>query len=572
MNVDRIINLLTTITLIEMMVTIGLGVRLSDVVGVGKDLRLVVRAALANYIVVPAAAVALLLAYHANPMVAVGILIAAVCPGAPYGPPFTSMAKGNVTVSVGLMVILAGSSAIAAPLLLHTLVPIVAGSEPLRFNLVKMVSALIGSQLLPLCVGLYLRERRPALTEKLKKPFRRLSIFLNLLILGFILTAQYRMLSEIRLIGYFGMLALVGVTVVAGWVFGGRRSDTRTSMVFATSVRNVAVSLVIATGSFPGTPAIAAATAYAVVQTVVMALVAMSWGKLASAKAGLPDTKRRIETAHVSTPTSRSISALLADVDGTLVTRNKVLTGRAIDAVRRLRERDIAFFITSGRPPHGMRMLIRPLGLTTPMAAFNGGMIVLPDLSVVDEHQLPDEVVPAVIDAIQAHGLDVWIYRGNNWYIRSAQAPHVGREASTVQFLPTVVPTFDDLLSRVVKIVGVSDDLDSVARCETATREQFGERVSAARSQPYYLDVTHPAANKGTVIGRLSRFLNIPLERIATIGDQPTDVLMFKLSGFSIAMGNASEELQRQANCVTTSCEDEGFANAVERFILPKAA
>jgi hydroxymethylpyrimidine pyrophosphatase-like HAD family hydrolase len=79
-------------------------------------------------------------------------------------------------------------------------------------------------------------------------------------------------------------------------------------------------------------------------------------------------------------------------------------------------------------------------------------------------------------------------------------------------------------------------------------------------------------ANKGAVIERLSQFLNVPLESIATIGDQPNDVLMFKPSGLSIAMGNASPEVQRQANYVTTSYEDEGFANAVERFVIPRAA
>ena len=268
---------------------------------------------------------------------------------------------------------------------------------------------------------------------------------------------------------------------------------------------------------------------------------------------------------------SETISALLADVDGTLVTKAKVLTKRAMEAVHQLHASGIDFFITSGRPPRGMRMLVEPLGLKMPIAAFNGGMIVQPDLSVIDERPLPDDVVPDVINTLLAHGLDVWIYRGTDWYVRSGQAPHVDREAATVQFLPTVVPTFDGLLSRVVKIVGVSDDLDSVARCEAAAQAQFGAHVSAARSQPYYLDVTHPTANKGTVIQRLSQFLNVPLQSIATIGDQPNDVLMFKPSGLSIAMGNAPPEVQRQANYVTTSYEDEGFANAVERFVLPRA-
>jgi transaldolase len=279
----------------------------------------------------------------------------------------------------------------------------------------------------------------------------------------------------------------------------------------------------------------------------------------------------KMEKSNVPTGASGTIYALLADVDGTLVTKEKILTKRAIEAVRKLHDKGVAFFITSGRPPRGMRMLVEPLGLKMPMAAFNGGMIVHPDLSIVDECTLADDVVPDVINTLLAQGLDVWIYRGTEWYIRSAQAPHVDREAATVQFPPTVVPTFDGLLNHVVKIVGVSDDLDSVARCEAAAQAQLGGRVSAARSQPYYLDVTHPLANKGSVIERLSEFLKLPLESIATIGDQPNDVLMFKRSGLSIAMGNASPEVQKQANFVTTSYEDEGFANAVERFVLPRA-
>jgi hydroxymethylpyrimidine pyrophosphatase-like HAD family hydrolase len=133
------------------------------------------------------------------------------------------------------------------------------------------------------------------------------------------------------------------------------------------------------------------------------------------------------------------------------------------------------------------------------------------------------------------------------------------------------VPTYDGLLNRVVKIVGVSDDHGRVAECETAVQEQFGTHTSAARSQPHYLDVTHPTANKGVVIERMSQYYNIPLAQIATLGDQPNDVLMFQRSGFSIAMGNASVEVQRQATRVTASNEDEGFAKAIEEFILPRA-
>jgi len=270
-------------------------------------------------------------------------------------------------------------------------------------------------------------------------------------------------------------------------------------------------------------------------------------------------------------PPLQPIAAVLADVDGTLVTRAKVVTERAIDAVEKLHERGVLFAITSGRPPRGMRMLVHPLEIRGPMAAFNGGIIVQPDLTIVDERTVPADLAPAVIDAIRAHDLYPWIYRGAEWYVTDPDAPHAAHEASTVQFPPTVVPSYDGLLDRVVKIVGVSDDYDKVERCEAVVRQQFGTHVSASRSQPYYLDVTHPMANKGVVVERLSHYYKIPLEQIATLGDGANDVLMFQRSGLSIAMGNASEEVQRQATCVTASNEDDGFAKAVEQFILPRA-
>jgi Cof subfamily protein (haloacid dehalogenase superfamily) len=267
-----------------------------------------------------------------------------------------------------------------------------------------------------------------------------------------------------------------------------------------------------------------------------------------------------------------SIAAVLADVDGTLVTTNKVLTPRAVEAIRELRERGVLFAITSGRPPRGMRMLVEPLEMDGPMAAFNGGIIVQPDMTIIDERTIPDDLAPVIIHTIRAFGLYAWIYRSTQWYLTDPDAPHAAREQSTVQFEPTLVPTYDGLLDRVVKIVGVSDDYDQVARCETAVQHQFGNNVSAARSQRHYLDVTHPTANKGVVVERLSHHYKIPLAQVATLGDQPNDVLMFNRSGMSVAMGNASQQVQRQATYVTASNEDEGFARAIEEFILPRVA
>ncbi len=266
------------------------------------------------------------------------------------------------------------------------------------------------------------------------------------------------------------------------------------------------------------------------------------------------------------------IALVLADVDGTLLTSEKVLTARAAQAVKALATAGVGFAITSGRPPRGMAMLTAPLDLQTPIAGFNGGVFVHPDLSVIESHALDLATAKTTVDLILDQGLDVWIYTADKWLIRKMDAPHVARETWTVKFDAKVVPSFsDEHLAQAVKIVGISDDLKLVAACEKLAQKALGDKASAARSQPYYLDVTHPKANKGKVVGALSKFLKISPTQIATMGDMPNDVLMFEKSGFSIAMGNASDEVKSQASAVTDDNEAEGFANAVEKFILRRA-
>ena len=262
------------------------------------------------------------------------------------------------------------------------------------------------------------------------------------------------------------------------------------------------------------------------------------------------------------------IRLVLSDVDGTLVTKEKELAPSSVAAVGRLHEAGILFAVTSGRPPRGMSMLVEPLALTTPIAAFNGGLLASPELEVLEEHTIPDRLVPSAIELLTSFGLSVWVYRENDWLILDPKGPHVEREAHTVRFEPLVVDSFDGRTTEIAKIVGVSDDHDVVAAAAERANDELGDDVSASRSQPYYVDVTHPQANKGAVVRYLARRYDLPPEEIATIGDMPNDVLMFAHSGLSIAMGNADREVQRAARRVTTSNDDDGFANAVERFVL----
>ena len=265
---------------------------------------------------------------------------------------------------------------------------------------------------------------------------------------------------------------------------------------------------------------------------------------------------------------SPKIRLLLSDIDGTLVPPDKVLTERSIQAVNNLRHAGILFAITSSRPPRGLSMYIEPLKLSTPIAGFNGGMIIDPDRNVLEELTIDDDIVTTTIDFLDEHDVTAWIYRGQEWYVRDPNGPHVEHEAEVCEFRPLPVANFDSVSESVAKIVGVSDDKDALARAQRELHATFGADLSATNSQSYYLDITCPQANKGMVVDYLSSMFDVPAIHIATIGDAQNDVSMFERSGFSIAMGNAENEVKSSASEVTTSNEDEGFARAIERFIL----
>jgi Cof subfamily protein (haloacid dehalogenase superfamily) len=261
------------------------------------------------------------------------------------------------------------------------------------------------------------------------------------------------------------------------------------------------------------------------------------------------------------------ISLVISDVDGTLVTPDKRLTEATIKSVHAMHAAGIAFTIVSSRPPVGLGMLTEPLSLSLPMGVFSGGGVVTPDLSVVEQHFVPQAAVRASLQMLAECG-DVWLFTMKEWLALDRDGPYVGREIQTLLIEPSVVADFGPYLDRVCKVVGSSRDFEGLARCESVLRASLGARASVVRSQPYYLDVTPPGVNKGTFVEALANRSNLGASAIAVLGDMENDLPMFRKAGLSIAMGNASPGVQREANYVTASNAEDGFAKAIAQYIL----
>jgi hypothetical protein len=266
------------------------------------------------------------------------------------------------------------------------------------------------------------------------------------------------------------------------------------------------------------------------------------------------------------------IALVVSDVDGTLLTKDKVLTAGATNAARRLEHSGVGFTIISSRPTLGMRFLIEPLGITLPVGSFNGSCIVDPQLNPIEQHLIPAAAARRSLDLLDQFGVDVWLFTSDAWLARRGDGEYVPLEKLAIRADPTLVGDFAPFLSRVCKIVGAGSDAAQLQRCEAAIGQALGGEVTAVRSQSYYLDITPPGRDKGTFVQAMARRQGIPTDAIATIGDMQNDLPMFRSSGVSIAMGNATADIKKLATHVTTSNDDEGFAGAIEMILKNNAA
>ncbi|MET0706385.1 MAG: HAD family hydrolase [Tardiphaga sp.] len=265
------------------------------------------------------------------------------------------------------------------------------------------------------------------------------------------------------------------------------------------------------------------------------------------------------------------IVLVVSDVDGTMVTKTKVLTDAARAAVQKLHDAGIGFTITSSRPPVGMRFLVEPLGITLPIGPFNGSSMVDGQLKAIEQHLIPEAAAKRSIEVLNEYGVDIWLFTNEEWLIRRDDGKYVPHEQNTIQHDPVIVDDFTPYLARACKIVGASADFPLLERCEAAMQKALGDTAVAVRSQNYYLDITPPGQNKGTFVTAMAQRLGISLAAIATIGDMQNDLPMFKVSGMSVAMGNATDDVKAQATDVTTSNEEDGFAGAVDMILRRNA-
>src|SRR4051794_16390441 len=288
-------NLFTFAFVITSMLSMGLSLSVSQIIQPLRNIRLVIMALAANFVIVPGVAFALSRIIPLEQDVQIGLLLLGTAAGAPFLPKLAQIAKANIAFAVGLMTMLIVVTIIYLPIVLPLLLP---GVE---VDGGQIAVSLIVQMLVPLIIGLLVKARYEGAAETLQPVMAQIANISLALLLVLMLALNFR--NVIALFGTGAIIAtllFVAISVVAGYFLGGPGTDTKQVLALGTGQRNLAAGFLIAGGSFADQPNVLVYLAAAgLVATVVMFPSAAELGKRS-------ETAPKPETAPGSAETSVS--------------------------------------------------------------------------------------------------------------------------------------------------------------------------------------------------------------------------------------------------------------------------
>ncbi len=259
------------------MAALGLSLSVGQILQPLRNGRLVVMALLANFVLIPALAFAIKAIVPMDEGYAIGLILLATAAGAPFLPKLVQVAKGDVAVSVGIMVLLMIATVIYVPLVLPLLLPGV------TVNPLDIAMSLVVLMLIPLAIGLFINSRYANLAKSLQPSLAQIS---NMgLMLGFVALLALSWRSLLVSIGSGAILAtvlLISGAFLIGWLLAGKERTVRPVLGLATAQRNIAAALVVAGGNFDDPNVLVMCMVGALLMLVSLMLISGELGKRVS--------------------------------------------------------------------------------------------------------------------------------------------------------------------------------------------------------------------------------------------------------------------------------------------------
>ncbi len=262
-------------SVILLMLGVGMGTSFRQVVEAVRQFGIVLRGVLANFLITPVLIYLVLLSLPLPPDVKIGIMLMAAAPVAPMAPPFVEGARGDVAYGVGLMVVIAMLSVVLTPMILGLALP--KSNAGVQVDPMQIVQTLVTVQLIPIGIGMAIRQLGPDWAEKLLKFVPRIGQIGLVVGVGLLLVSQSEHILSISLVTYVVLVFLViGCLFIGDWMLAGEPEDKRRALAVSTAIRNIPLAFLIASSSFPDS-AVGPVTLVFSVFTMVLSVL---YGKL----------------------------------------------------------------------------------------------------------------------------------------------------------------------------------------------------------------------------------------------------------------------------------------------------
>lgn len=264
------------------------------------------------------------------------------------------------------------------------------------------------------------------------------------------------------------------------------------------------------------------------------------------------------------------IRLVATDLDDTLLRDDWTLSERVIQTIRKAREQGVQVTFATGRMPASTRPYVEQLGLDVPIITYNGAMIQ----EALSGEVLYRKVIPVVtareiVDWLLNQNVHLHVYRKDQVFVQklndwSKEYGRVTRVPVEETNLAKLLEHEDEGIEKII-LFGDSKELESWG---VEIREKFTGRVHLTRSKPHFLELIHPEINKGVALLALAKRLGINQDEIMAIGDNLNDIEMIRSAGLGVAIGNARQEVKEAADVITTSNQEDGVAQAIEKYVL----
>ena len=229
-----------------------------------------------NFLAVPALALGIVLLFKVPTEIAVGMLLLAAAPFAPVVPVFTKMARGDLPLAATLTGLFPLPSAFLTPWICVVCLKLLPGAGELRFRVFQLLLLLVVTITLPLSAGLVIKHYRPAWARAVLRPIEIFAEGIGAVSLAFVTFVEFRNILSTGWNALLAMALLCELSLLLGYVFGGPGSASKRVIAFGTSNRNIALALLIAAGSFAGTPVLAGVVANGLF-LILLGLVHVAW-------------------------------------------------------------------------------------------------------------------------------------------------------------------------------------------------------------------------------------------------------------------------------------------------------